>query len=159
MENIQSHSIEVPLLPGWGWRSIGSISGIAGMLVCYPSLFIAGEFLRRSDVNAFLDPSFKLVTVSLDYFTCLTMHSIIVLKNLVCYGRFVYSLAEDLLVDLVKFLLPVFSVSFLCSPSLTPNCLSISPMYTSSDYLQGILYITPPSFSLSILSFGYTRVY
>ena len=42
-----------------------------------------------SDMDAFPDPSFKLVTFLLDYFTCFPICSMIVLANMVCYGRFV----------------------------------------------------------------------
>ena len=52
------------------------------------------------------------------------------------------SLAGALLVALVKFLSEIFSVSFLCSAILTPNCLPVSPMYTSTQWLHGILYTT-----------------
>ena len=49
------------------------------------------SYSRRvcSDVNGFLDPFFKLVAFSLDYFTCFQIHSITVLTNMICYGRFV----------------------------------------------------------------------
>ena len=53
------------------------------------------------------------------------------------------SLVEALRVDLVKFLSEIFSASFLCSVILVPSCLPVSPIYTFSHWLHGILYTTP----------------
>ena len=59
------------------------------------------------------------------------------------------SLVEALQVDLVKFLSEIFSASFLCSVILVPSCLPVSPTYTFSHRLYGILYTTPAFFCLS----------
>ena len=67
------------------------------------------------------------------------------------------SLVEALPVDLVKFLSEIFSASFLCSVILVPSCLPVSPIYTFSHWLHGILYTTPAFFCFSALSFGWTK--
>ena len=67
------------------------------------------------------------------------------------------SLVETLQVDLVKFLSEIFSASFLCSVILVLSCLPVSPMYTFSHCLHGILYTTPAFFCFSTLSFGWTK--
>ena len=65
-----------------------------------------------------------------------------------------YSLVEALRVDLVKFLSEIF---FLCSVILVPSCLPVSPIYTFSYWLHGILYTTPAFFCSSTVSFGWTK--
>ena len=61
------------------------------------------------------------------------------------------SLVEALRVDLVKFLSEIFSASFLCSVILVLSCLPVSPMYTFSHWLHGILYTTSGPSSLFLL--------
>ena len=43
----------------------------------------------RSDVNAFLYPSFELVTLLFNYFACFPIHDVIVLAHMICYGQLV----------------------------------------------------------------------
>ena len=66
-------------------------------------------------------------------------------------------LVEALPVDIVKFLSEIFSASFLCSVILVPSCLPVSPIYTFSYWLHGILYTTRAFFCLSTVSFGWTK--
>ena len=65
-----------------------------------------------------------------------------------------FSLVEALQVDLVKFPSVIFSASFLFSVILVPGCLPVSPMYTFSHWLHGILYTTPAFFAYQLCPSG-----
>ena len=92
-----------------------------------------------------LNLSLSRSTISLvsQFIIWLFWHTWSVMADLWCL------LVEALLVVLVKFLLEIFFTSCLCC------CLRISPIFTFSHWLHGILYTTPAFLCFSTLSFGW----
>ena len=148
--NAQSHSGDAPSPLVWGWRSLMSIWEKADRLP-RPCSYIVGVFdlIYILSLIHRLNLSLSCSTISLacQFIIWLFWQTWSVMADLWC------SLVEDL----VKFLSEIFSASFLCSVILVPSCLPVSPMYTFSHWLHGILYTTPAFFCFSTLSFGWTK--
>ena len=127
-----------------GWRSLVSIWEKADRLP-RPCSYIVGVFdlINMLSLIHLLNLLLSCSTISLasQFIIWLFWQTWSVMADLWC------SLVEALRVDLLD----------LCSVILVPGCLPISPMYTFSHWLHGILYTTPAFFSLSTLSFGWTK--
>ena len=75
----------------------------------------------------------------------------IVLTDVVCYGWIIVLIGRGS----VGGSCDISIRDLFCFPSVV--CLPVSPMYTFSNWLHGILYTTPAFFCLSTLSFGWTK--
>ena len=75
----------------------------------------------------------------------------IVLTDVVCYGWIIVLIGRGSVGGSCE----ISIRDLFCFPSVV--CLPVSPMYTFSNWLHGILYTTPAFFCLSTLSFGWTK--
>ena len=125
--NAQSHSVDAaapppPPPPGLGLIHMLSLIHLLNLSLCCSAISLASQFI-----------------------IWLFWQTWSVMADLWC------SLVEALRLDLVKFLSELFCVSFLCSVILVLSCLPVSPMYTFSHWLHGILYTTSGPSSLFLL--------